>query len=183
MAGFTILELVVVMVVISIISAIALPKIDIGRYRSDGRVQIVRKALQQAQRSSLVRQHDVIVSFDTARGRIRVALDADNNGAIAVGEIITWQTLSDGGRFAIPPSSLNGGAAPTIPIAAVALKSVSSLPTVVFHRDGSVSSDVTVYFSSLAGPKTDFRAVTVIQGTGRTDWYRYTGSAWKPGAL
>src|SRR5262245_11275020 len=81
-AGFTVLELMVVVTIVSVLMAIALPRVDFGRYKADGRVQIVRKALQQAQRSSLVRQHDVIVSFDTAGSRMRVALDANNDGAI-----------------------------------------------------------------------------------------------------
>jgi len=182
-AGFTLIELMTVLVVVSVVMAIALPQVDFTRYRADGRVQIVRKALQQAQRTSLVRQHDVIVSFDTARARIRVALDANNDGSISTGEIITWQALSDGGKFAIPPSRLDGSTPPTIPFDAATLKAISGLPSVVFHRDGSVSTDVTIYFSSATGTPTEFRAVQVLQGTGRTDWYRFNGSRWGAGAL
>ena len=32
-------------------------------------------------------------------------------------------------------------------------------------------------------PPTEFRAVQVLQGTGRTDWYRFNGSRWGAGAL
>jgi prepilin-type N-terminal cleavage/methylation domain-containing protein len=181
--GFTLIELMVVLCVVSIVMAMALPRVDLARYRADGRVQIVRKALQQAQRTSLVRQHDVIVSFDTLGARLRVALDANNDGAISAGEIITWQALSDGGRFLVPPSRIDGSSPPAIAIDAASLKSVSGLPSVVFHRDGSVSADVTVYFSSSTGAAKEFRAVTVQQGTGRTDWYRFNGSAWGLGAL
>jgi prepilin-type N-terminal cleavage/methylation domain-containing protein len=181
--GFTLLELMVVLTIVSVLMAIALPRVDFGRYKADGRVQIVRKALQQAQRSSLVRQHDVIVSFDTASSRMRVALDANNDGAIESTEIITWQALSETGKFLVPPKSVDGSAAPAIPIQAAVLKSVNSMPTVTFHRDGSVSADVTIYFSSANGPGTDFRAVTVSQGTGRVDWYRYNGSIWGRGSI
>jgi hypothetical protein len=156
----------------------------VGRYRADGLAQVVRKSLQQAQRTSLVRQHDVLVSFDTARQRIRVALDANNDGIIGSAEVITWQSLTDGGRFSNPPSTVDGGAAPSIPIAAASLKSFTSMPSVTFHRDGSVSSDLGVYFTTKEGPLTDFRAVTVLQSTGRVEWYRYGKTAtWKLGAI
>ncbi|HEY7237114.1 MAG TPA: prepilin-type N-terminal cleavage/methylation domain-containing protein [Gemmatimonadaceae bacterium] len=182
-SGFTVIELIVVMVVVSIVMALALPRVDITRYRADGRVQIVRKAVQQAQRTSLVRQHDVIVSFDTTRQRMRVALDANNDGAITAGEIITWQALSDGGKFLIPSIRVDGSSAPSNPIDASQLKSVSGMPSIVFHRDGSVSADVTIYFSSGLASPTEFRAVRVLQGTGRTDWFRFNGTVWSPGAL
>lgn len=182
-AGFTLIELMVVLVVLSVVMAFALPRVDFARYRADGRVQIVRKTLQQAQRTSLVRQHDVIVSFDTVRSRIRVALDANNDGTINTGEIITWQALSDGGRFAAPPLGVDGTAPPATAIDAVSLKSISSMPSVVFHRDGSVSADMTIYFSSETRAPNEFRAVRVLQGTGRTDWYRFNGFAWGLAAL
>jgi hypothetical protein len=54
---------------------------------------------------------------------------------------------------------------------------------VTFRRDGSVSSDVTIYISSIAGATNEFRAVTVTQSTGRVAWYRYTGSAWVAGNM
>jgi prepilin-type N-terminal cleavage/methylation domain-containing protein len=182
-AGFTVIELTVVLVVVSVVMAMALPRVDFTKYRADGRVQIVRKMLQQAQRTSLVRQHDVIVSFDTARSRIRVALDANNDGTINVGEIITWQALSDAGRFAAPPVRLDGSSPPSTGIDAATLKSVSSMPSVIFHRDGSVSADVTIYFSSATSAPNEFRAVRVLQGTGRTDWFRYNGATWGSGSL
>lgn len=181
--AYTLVEMMVVLVMISVVAAIALPRVDMGRYRADGLVQIVRKTMQQAQRSSLIRQHDVIVSFDTARQRMRVALDANNDGSISAGEIITWQAFSDGGHFGIPTRSLSGSSAPSAPIVATDLKTVSSMPTVTFRRDGSVSTDVTLYFTTRSGPLTDFRAVTVAEGTGRVDWYRFNGTTWRPGQL
>jgi hypothetical protein len=174
---------IVVLVMVSVIAALALPRVDVGRYRADGLVQIVRKTMQQAQRSSLIRQHDVIVSFDTAQQRMRIALDANNDGSISTGEIITWQAFSDGGHFGIPSRSLTGGSAPSAPIVATDLKTVSSMPTVTFRRDGSVSTDVTIYFTTRSGPVTDFRAVTIAEGTGRADWYRFNGTTWRAGQL
>jgi hypothetical protein len=64
------------------------------------------------------------------------------------------------------------------------VREIDGMPTVTFHRDGSLSSEIEVYMSTLAAP-VRWRAVTVVQATGRTDWYRKstTGNAWVAGVL
>jgi hypothetical protein len=46
------------------------------------------------------------------------------------------------------------------------------MPTVTFHRDGSVSSDAEIYVSIAARGKPIYRAIVLTQATGRADWYR-----------
>ena len=180
--GFSLVEVAVVLVLAGILTALAMPKIDVGRYKADAVVTVVRSVMQQAQRASLVAQHDVIVSFDLSGNRIRLVWDANNNHAIDQGERITWTSLSAGNKFATPPIGVRG--AVNDPIVGPDVKVISSMPTVTVHRDGSLSSELEIYVSTIAAP-TRWRAVTVIQATGRTDWYRKntTKSAWVSGVL
>jgi type II secretory pathway pseudopilin PulG len=180
--GFSLLEMVIILMLAGIIGALTLPKIDVGRYKADAVVTTVRSALQQAQRASLVAQHDVIVSFDLTNGRVRLAWDANNNHLIDLGERVTSTPINAGNRFAAPTMGVRG--AVTDPIVGSNVKELDGMPTVTFHRDGSLSSDLEVYISTTAAP-IRWRAITVVQATGRTDWYRKstTGNAWVPGVL
>lgn len=181
-SGFSLLEMVVILMLAGIIGALTLPKIDVGRYKADSVVTTVRSALQQAQRASLVAQHDVIVSFDVAGGRVRLAWDANNNHRIDSGERVMSTPISGGNKFAKPDMGIHG--AVNDAIVGTNVKQLDNMPTVTFHRDGSLSSDLEVYMSTLAAP-IRWRAISVVQATGHTDWYRKTttGNSWVPGVL
>ena len=168
-AGFTLIEVVVTLILVGILGALAYPKIDVGRYKADAVVTTVRSTMQQAQRASLVGQHDIIVSFDVGGNRIRLAWDRNNNHLIDEGERVTWTSLSQGNRFATPTRGVHGDV--DRPVMGSNLKSLDDYPTVTFHRDGSLSSELEIYMSSFSTP-VRWRAVTVVQATGRTDWFR-----------
>jgi hypothetical protein len=57
------------------------------------------------------------------------------------------------------------------------------MPTVIFRRDGAASSDLEVYVVSSRALPDDFRAIQVVQSTGRTDWFRYLNDHWKAGSI
>jgi prepilin-type N-terminal cleavage/methylation domain-containing protein len=181
-SGYTMLEIVIVVLLAGIITALTYPKIDVGRYKADSVVTTVRSVIQQAQRASLVSQHDVIISFDLTGNRMRVAWDANNDHNVEIGERFTWTSLSSGNKFAVPALGVRG----TVTTAVVGsnVREVGGMPTVTFHRDGSLSSELEVYLSTISSP-TRWRAVTVIQATGRTDWFRKstTNNSWVAGVL
>jgi hypothetical protein len=174
--------MVVILVIGGILASLAYPRIDEGRYKADSVVTTVRSVLQQGQRASLVGQHDVIVSFDVSGGKLRLVWDANNNHLVDSGERVTWTSLSSGNRFARPAIGVRG--AVNAAIVGGNVKDMDGLPTVTFHRDGSLSSELEVYMSTVSTP-VRWRAVTVIQATGRTDWYRKntTQAAWVSGVL
>jgi Tfp pilus assembly protein FimT len=180
--GFTLAETVVILMLAGIIGVLAYPRIDAGRYKADSVVTVVRSSMQQAQRAALVSQHDIIVSFDLTTGRIRLAWDANNSHVIDTGERVLWNTIASGNKFAKPPIGIHG----TVddPIVGSNVRLLGDLPTVTFHRDGSLSSELEVYMSTVSSP-IRWRAVTVVQATGRTDWFRKNtnGNAWIPGVL
>jgi prepilin-type N-terminal cleavage/methylation domain-containing protein len=182
--GFTLMEVLIVVVVAGILLSIALPSFDLTRYRADAVVQNVRSVLQAAQRASLVKQHDVLVSFDTVRHRTRIAWDANNDGVINGGERFTWKAIESPNRFARPGAGVSGSV--TAAIVGVNVRVLDSLPTVTFRRDGSLSSNLEVYTSTTGrNAALEWRAIQLVQATGRADWFRWSASAnrWVAGAL
>lgn len=178
--GFTMIEAIVVLVIIGVVTALGLPRLDVFKYRADAGAAQVRALLMQAQRDAIVRQHDLVVSFDTTRGRLILGYDQNNDGQIATGERIRTQSLPENTRFAPPPAPVPGGTGMTSygAIRAQELNTISGLPSITFRRDGSVSTALELYTTSARAKATDFRATTVVQATGRTGYLRYSGSGW-----
>jgi len=81
-AGFTVVELMLVVVLIGVMAAIAAPRFPIAAMRADAGVRTLHGAIQLAQRLAITRQADVVVLVDTARGRLRVFEDYNRNGTI-----------------------------------------------------------------------------------------------------
>ena len=167
-------ELIIVLVMMAVIMRMALPKLNTGMYRADAAAQQVRSVFQTAQRTSLTRQFDVIVSVDTTTFGLRIAEDSSNDGIIQPGEWRFWRPTGEGNSFAVPPMGLNGTV--STPVVGSALKTVSNLPSIIFHRDGSTSSDGEVYVQSTYKGRTDYRAITVTRATGRTELWRLSGT-------
>lgn len=182
--GFTLIEMCVVLALTGLIIGIAIPRIDVSRYKADEVVTGVRSVMQQAQRASLVAQYDVIVSFDIPGNRIRTVWDANDDHHIQDTERVLWTSLVSGNQFATPSvNGMNGGTI-AAPVSGSTTRVMDNMPTVTFHRDGSLSSDLQIYMSTTGHP-TLWRAVTVVQATGRTDWFRLNAQSgkWVAGAL
>lgn len=178
--GFTLIEAVIVLVIIGMITALGLPRLDIQKYKADANATMVRSLLMQAQRDAIVRQHDLIVSIDTVRGRLILGYDQNNDGNVVTTERIRTQTLPEQGRFATPPTPLStSGMTGYGAIRAELLRTISGYPSVIFRRDGSVSSALELYMTTPRAKNTDIRAVTVVQATGRSAYLRFDGTQWR----
>lgn len=174
--GHTLIEMIIVTTLLTVIAGMALPRINYTALRLDANVRVVRSTLQQAWRLSIQKQHDVLVSVDTAGRRIRLLEDANNDGLPTTGERVVWHPLEEGARFDVPPSGVNG--AVSAAVSGSGVRSVQSMPTVTFRRNGSTSGDVEIYIAADTRGVTEFRGVTVAQATGRTEWFRRVKSAW-----
>ncbi|HEX8723903.1 MAG TPA: type II secretion system protein [Gemmatimonadaceae bacterium] len=176
-SGFTLFEIVIVLIMMGVITALAIPRLDIQRYRTDAAIQGVRSVLMQAQRTALVRQYDVVISIDTAHNTLEWSEDANNDGTIQTTEHRRAYPLNDGVKFAVPPTGLDGSVSTSI--VGAHLGTLNGLPTVTFHRDGASTTDLQVYVAGPAQPDITYRAVRLTLGTGRTDWYLYNSQAHK----
>ncbi|HEY5220460.1 MAG TPA: GspH/FimT family pseudopilin [Gemmatimonadaceae bacterium] len=182
-SAFTLVEVVVVMIMVGVLMALAIPHMDLSRYRTDAAVQGLRSVLMQAQRTALLRQYDVVISIDTANGALKWSEDANNDGTIEANEHRRTYPLNDGVKFVVPPTGLDS--AVTKSIVGSHLGTLNGLPSITFHRDGAATSDLQLYVAGPANPGFTYRAVRLTQGTGRTDWYSYNSQAhtWKLGGL
>jgi prepilin-type N-terminal cleavage/methylation domain-containing protein len=174
-AGFSMVEIIIVLVMMAVIAAMAIPKLNLSQFRADAAAQQVRSVFQTAQRTSLTRQFDVIVSVDTAQFGLRIAEDVNNDGTIQVSEWKFWRPTGEGNKFAIPPKGLNASTV-TSSVIGAQLKIVDGMKSVIFHRDGSTSTDAEIYVQSEYKGRTDYRAISVTRATGRTELYRLSGT-------
>lgn len=176
-SGFTLVELIIVLVIVGVVAAMAVPRLDLAGYRADAGARLVRGALQVAHRTAIARQSDVIVSFDADGGGVRIAEDLNSNGQIDADERVTWKRFDGGIRFATPPATIDGGNGGAVVL--TRSRAVEGLPSVIFRRNGAASSDVELYLTDATGERDAFRGIAVVQATGRADWYRLRDGNWK----
>jgi prepilin-type N-terminal cleavage/methylation domain-containing protein len=178
-AGFTLAEVMVVVVISGLMITLAIPRIDTTKWRADAIATIVRTSLQYAQRQAITRQHDMVVSFDTTGERIRTFWDQNNSGFIDSQERVTWRGLDVGILFTDPAVRGVSGTVITDPVSGSQIATVNGYPTVTFHRDGSVSTDAEIYIKVAAHGPPWYRAITLTQSTGRVDWFRLNAQTGK----
>ena len=176
--GFTIIELLMVVGLISIVSAFALPRLSLARYRADAAGRLVRTMLQTQQRNAITRQSNVIVSFDLTNNRVRFVQDYNNNDTLNTSDLVQFRKLEEGAHFVTPTWNGVNGTTPTVPISGPSLQTVSGLTSVIFRRDGSASSDLEAYVATRDAVKTEYRAVTITASTGKTNMYKWNGVTW-----
>ncbi len=173
-AGFTFIEVIVVLMVIGILATLVLPYVPLARYRMDGAVRGVALVLVAAQREAVKRQRDVIVSFDTEKGEVYVHVDTNGNGQVDPGERMRVLSLDDGVTF-------GRGGAPARPMGTAAVtftERESGRPAVTFFRNGSTDEQGGLYLTTKQaeanpGHENHARAIEVERATGRVSWYYF----------
>lgn len=180
--GFSALEVMMVVTIMGIMSAIALTRIDISRLEANSAVQVLSTSMVAAQREAITKQHDVIMTFDQVTTTTRIIWDRNSNGAIDAGERVRAVPLD--GRIGFALGGAPARAFGTQPINFD--RNIGGRPALIFHRNGSASGIGGFYLTSrramaAAGHASDTRAVEIVRATGRTEWFRYTGAIWKRG--
>jgi prepilin-type N-terminal cleavage/methylation domain-containing protein len=176
--GFSLIELLVVLVVSGVIMSIVAPRLEPGRWRADAAVQEVVVSLNAAQRLAMLRQHDIVVTFQTNERRLRLLQDRNNNGDADAGEDVRVVQLPETMGF-------GRGSAPQFGTgsAAVTFRIKDGAPTLIFHRNGSASESGQAYLKPLEGSMSfdaeAVRAVSVERSTGVVRCFSYRTAAWE----
>src|SRR5258708_3872779 len=157
--GFSLIEMLMVVVLISLVVMWALPRFSIARYRADAAGRLVRSLLQTGQRNAITRQSDVIISFDSTLHRLRIVQDVNNNSAIDAGELVQFRPMAEGAKFTVPTWAGVKGTTPTGWITGAGLTTIGGYTSVVFRRDGSASTDLEIYVTMRDAVKDEYRAI------------------------
>ncbi|MFQ5538152.1 MAG: GspH/FimT family pseudopilin [Gemmatimonadota bacterium] len=178
-AGFSLLEMVFVLVIVGIMATMASPLFSPGRWRSDTAAQELMMRLNSAQRKAVLRQHDIVVTFLLSDRALTILEDANNDGLPSIGENQTQIDLPETVGYGM-------GSAPALPEGAgpISFAPPSGDPTLTFHRNGSASTAGVIYIrpleGSLASSAEAVRAVTVERATGELRCYSYRTGTWRP---
>ena len=179
--GYSIIELITVMVMIAVMTSIAAPRINLGRFRLNSALNEVASAVAASKSRAILKQHDVILVFDPAESEFRVLLDENNNARADAGEAFRTVQLGEGARFGLGGApALSSGSAPI-----TFTRRFEGLPRLSFHRNGSASEEGVIYLTSAraegGGSPEDARAITVDRGTGQVRCMSYSSLEWKRG--
>jgi type II secretory pathway pseudopilin PulG len=182
--AFTLIEMVIVVCLIALITAMTLPQVNYTAYRVDSGARAVRAAFQRAENYAVTSQHNQLVAIDVPNGEVYIVDDVNNNLAADPGEHISAVPLQDGVIFATPPTSNTwaGASLATAPLMAASVITVTingnALPAFVYRSDGAASTSLQVYLTSMRRQVNDWRGVSVTQATGHVDWYKDQAGTW-----
>lgn len=175
--GFTILELTVVLIMVSLIAGIAVPRLNYERYRADAAMRTVRSILQASQRNAIMRQTNVVVGFNLSAGLMEIVEDTDNDCQHDAGERLVTRPLEEGSKFSIPPTPY--GPPVSLAVSGPNMCTIRGLQAIQFLRDGATSTELDVYLTSSRGVSKDYRLIRVTMASGRTEAFRFDGAAWQ----
>ncbi|MEX1184252.1 MAG: GspH/FimT family pseudopilin [Gemmatimonadota bacterium] len=177
-AGFSLMEMLVVLMVIGIVTTIAMPRLDLLSMRVDSMERQVTMTLARAQQLAMLRQHDVHVRFDTAGGALVLHADADNDGEVDGGETESRVELEKGVLFVLEGVPAGPAGAEAISFS----RMHGTQPVLTYHRSGSASEAGGFYLGthrSVAGDEPgDARAVAVDRATGRVRRFNLKAGSW-----
>ncbi len=181
--GQSFVGLLVVLLVLTLLTAFAAPRVDLTRFRSDAIARQAAAVFSAASRTARQRRHDVVVKVDSSGKRLGVVDDRNGNGQRDPGESEVWTDLDPSADILDPPSPL-----PTIsassarrPLHTAGLAPPVSVGSVAFRRSGGTSADFVLYLTSDPGLPSAWRAVHVASRTGLVQLWRFDGTRWARG--
>jgi prepilin-type N-terminal cleavage/methylation domain-containing protein len=171
--GWTMIEMSIVLALVAILVAIALPNIDFARYRMDANARTVQNQFIAQQLTAVSKNMPMIVTVVYDQGHLTITEDANSNGVADANEYTYNRALVEGAQFVKPPVTIDGAT----PYYATGpgltyLNQTYLYPTVTFYPNGSTSGDVVVYIGSSSGRLTDMRALQITGATSKIKFYR-----------
>ncbi len=175
--GFSLVELMYVMVIVGILAGVAIPLLDVSRFRMNSAVTTAATELMAAQRAAILRGHNMVVALDQSGNRLRIHTDANNDGIIQSDESWKVAELPEGVTFGLSGApKLSEGAPPF-----TFRRRQGTYPAITFHRNGSCSEMGILYLTATGGgahARND-RALEVIRSTAKVKCWSYAAGSWQ----
>ena len=172
--GYSIGELLWVIVILSILAAMAIPRLDWMKFRLGAESRNIALQMTYAQRLAVSLQHNVQVTVDHAAKRLVVDEDKNNDGVYGSNERRRVIQLEDGVNF-----ERNGVAALPIPA------SPTELTRIIFRRDGTADQAGVIFLNTgrgiALGTNKDSRAIEITRAAGRGTTYSFISGTWVKG--
>lgn len=179
--GITVVELIAVMSLIGIMVTIAAPMLDKATFQLNAAAASVGSTFTAQQRNAVMRQHNIVLAFDTVANHMRVHYDLDNDNALDADESFSVVELEEGvvfGRGASPARAMSS--------ASISLTGTQDgMPALTFRRNGSSSEEAIVYLTSQRSRTTggttyaeDGRALEIERATARVRCYSHASASW-----
>jgi hypothetical protein len=175
--------LLTVLLVLTLLTAFAAPRVDLTRFRSDAMARQAAQVFAGASRLARQSRHDVVVRVDSAGKRLSVVADRNGNGHRDPGEPENWTDLDPSSDILDPPMRLPMLPATESqrPVHMSGLEPPVSPGWVVFRRTGGANADFVLYLTSDPGLPSAWRAVQVASRTGSVLLWRFDGTRWSRG--
>ena len=166
--------LLVLLLIVTLMTALAAPRMDLSRFRSDAVARQASSVFAGAARSARRARRDVLVRVDSAGRRLGTLIDQNGNGTRDGREVEEWVELDRAAVILDPPMLLpvrgrRGGTVSVRP---------ASRERVTFQRYGGAKGDLILYLTSDPGQPSAWRAG---HGTGRRGLiqvWRFDGTRW-----
>lgn len=184
--GFSLVEMLIVVVVIGILATIALPRINLSRVRSKSAIQSLGTTLLAVQRDAIAKQYNMVVMIDATTRSLRVLYDSTNDLRINNNERVKVIPLGEemvlGKPAAVPARPFGSNA-----VNFTTTELSTGLPAIVLYRNGSAKEAGGIYLSTVKamagtpGHTNETWAMEIIRATGRAEWLRWNGTGWVRG--
>lgn len=181
-SGFTIVEVVIVLVLVGVIAGIAAPHIKPTRFQLKAASRELVTRMASAKHMAVLKGHDVILAFDQTNRRVRIHSDVDNDRQMDANEDVRMYELPHDVAFGKGGAPAVGGFTQALNLN----QSQGGLPTLSFHRNGATSQEVRFYITSRraaihGGFPEDARAIVVARSTGTISCQSYASASWRDG--
>lgn len=165
--GQSLTGLLVVLLVLTLLTAVAATKVDLTRYRSDAVARRVTLVFVAASRAARQQRHAVLVVVDSAGKRLGTVHDRNGNGRRDPSETVAWTLLDATASILDPPHQLAGPAAHS--------------DVVVFRPVGGAANDFVLYLTTDPGAPQAWRAVQINRRGALVKFWRFDGTHWARG--
>jgi prepilin-type N-terminal cleavage/methylation domain-containing protein len=184
--GFTLIEMLIVIIIIAITASIALPRINLSRLRSKAAIQTLGTTMLALQRDAIAKQHNIVVMIDVPSRSLRVLYDSTNDLRVSTNERVRMVPIGEEIVFGKPagvPNRAFGGN----PVNFTTTEQSTGLPAIVLYRNGSAKESGGLYLTTVKamrgvrGHENETWAMEIVRATGRAEWLRWNSTAWVRG--